>query len=211
MIIRELTLQEVIRIFEGPMQQDFDPPEIKPLSQILYLWGKGVYPCFGFYEGDTLAAYAFLCAMPKDKGHLLLDYYAVTASMRGQGSGSLCLSLLQEKLREMGYDGVIAEVERISSEEYLPDSPDDWRARRIRFYERCGFRQTKVWCRLFGVDFLIMTMDIVSPLSDAQAMARMEALYHMMLTEETYRKNVSLFYADRAAEKRGKYDSDVIQ
>ena len=201
MIIRELTLQEVIRIFEGPMQQDFDPPEVKPLSQILYLWGKGGYPCFGFYEGDTLAAYAFLCASPSSREHLLLDYYAVTASMRGKGCGSTCLSLLREKLLELGYQGVIAEVERVSTENYLPDSPDDWRARRIRFYERCGFRQTKVWCCLFTVDFLIMSMDLAAPLTDEQAMARMEALYRMMLTAETYQKNVNLFFADTALAK----------
>ena len=203
MTIRELELGEVIRIFEGPLQHDFDPLEIKPLSQILYLWGKGVYPCFGFYEDGKLAAYAFLCALPLDRGHLLLDYYAVSRNMRGQGSGSLCLSLLREKLREMGYHGVIAEVERVSAPDYLPGSEDDWRARRIRFYERCGFRQTTVWCRLFHVDFLIMSMDIGSSLTDEQAMGRMEALYHMMLSDEMYQNNVDLFFAGSRSAKEG--------
>ena len=203
MIIRQLTLQEVIAIFEGPMQQDFDPPEIKPLSQILYLWGKGVYPCFGFYEGEVLAAYAFLCALPGDKGHLLLDYYAVNAAMRGQGCGSRCLHLLREKLQKLGYQGVLAEVERVEDPAYLPGSPDDWKARRIRFYEHCGFRQTKLWCCLFTVDFLIMTMDLKEPLSDQKAMERMEALYRMMVSEESYNRNVHFFFHDTISEQKG--------
>ena len=133
----------------------------------------------------------------------LLDYYAVNAAMRGQGCGSRCLHLLREKLQELGYQGVLAEVERVEDPDYLPGSPDDWKARRIRFYEHCGFRQTKLWCCLFTVDFLIMTMDLKELLSDQKAMERMEALYRMMVSEESYNRNVHFFFHDTISEQKG--------
>lgn len=194
MELRELTPKQVTEIYNSAMQKDFDPAELKPLGDILALMKRDVYPCLGFYEKDTLVAYALFCDVPDKKGYLLLDYYAVDSSLRGYGYGSSCITMMKEYLSEMGYQGIIAEVERVHRSDYAPGSPDDWRQRRIAFYERCGLRHTSIWCTLFGVDFVIMTLDFVSPLTDCEVMARMEALYHLMLTPEKYHENVHLYY-----------------
>ena len=56
---RQLNTQEVWQIYQEKMKQDFPPSELRPYSSMEKLMKSGEYLCFGCFEGDTLAAYAY--------------------------------------------------------------------------------------------------------------------------------------------------------
>ena len=84
---RQLNTQEVWQIYQEKMKQDFPPSELRPYSSMEKLMKSGEYLCFGCFEGDTLAAYAYFVV---SEGAALLDYYAVNESMRGLGAAEFC-------------------------------------------------------------------------------------------------------------------------
>lgn len=202
MQVRELTRDQVAEIYRCQMQEDFDPAEIKPLSLILGLMDAGRYPCFGFYDGEVLAAYAMFCCGPEEdgrKGYLLLDYYAVNKMLRGHGYGGRCIQLMRERLLGQGYQGILGEVEQVLETNCAPGSVDDLRRRRIAFYERCGLRVTGVRCLLFGVAFVIMALDFAGAICDADVMKRLEEIYHVMHPPKACRENIKLSTAEKPA------------
>ena len=67
-MLRELTQKEIIQVYEQHLLRDFPPEEWKPLKQILNLVKEGSYQVYGFYEEDTLNAYAFFCSMKDEIG-----------------------------------------------------------------------------------------------------------------------------------------------
>lgn len=137
MELRPMTPPEVERWYAEELAEAFPPNERKPLSDILEEMAAGGYEALGLYEDGALLGYATLWSRPAYPGYVLLDYLGVTAARRNGGLGARLLALLEERCR--GRALVITEAECP-----VPGgdpAENDLRARRIAFYERCGFRR----------------------------------------------------------------------
>ncbi len=147
MEIRELSLQEMEKLYGERMEADFPPEELRPFSSIRELTGEGKYKSFGCFE-EGLGAY----------GTFLLDYFAVDAGRRGQGIGTRGLRMLGEAARGLGAGFLLIEVESLESAE-TPAQTEE-RTRRIQFYNGCGCRETAVYSWLFGVEYQILVLPL---------------------------------------------------
>lgn len=154
MLLRALGEQEIKKIYNGRMQEDFAKGEIKPLERILTLHGQSRYFCYGLYEKDRFAGYCFL-VVSKERDAVLLDYFAVAKEQRGEGIGSRCLTLLKEEIRRQSFGTLILEVEnpRFGKDE----AEKKLRRRRISFYMRNGMTLTPLRIFLYDVEYLVMT------------------------------------------------------
>ncbi|MDE7259074.1 MAG: 2-amino-4-hydroxy-6-hydroxymethyldihydropteridine diphosphokinase [Lachnospiraceae bacterium] len=189
--IERLTLEQACEIYGTYAQSDFPPEEIKPFRVIEETWGRGSYHAYGFYEGTTLCAYAFLVT-DVEKRLLLLDYFAVVGERRGQGYGSRALALLREGCAE--WNALVIEVE----DDELPDINEETRGmrkRRISFYTAAGCLMSTTRSRLWGVDYRIMVM----PLTDQYAQMCMADKLHAIYTN-LYREDILRQYFAITAE-----------
>lgn len=114
----------------------FPPNERKPLSDVLNLADAGRYEVQGLFEGEALLGFASLWSHPDCPGYLVLDYLGVCAQRRCGGLGAEILGALRERFA--GRALLITEAE---SPVPGDASGNPMRARRIAFYERCGFVQ----------------------------------------------------------------------
>ena len=175
---RQLNTQEVWQIYQEKMKQDFPPSELRPYSSMEKLMKSGEYLCFGCFEGDTLAAYAYFVV---SEGAALLDYYAVNESMRGQGVGGRFLSELRNFAEKFRAPSLLIEVESVSSAQNSQEA--ELRERRIRFYEHCGCNMTGICSMLFGVEYSIMVLPMNGTLpGDEEIKASLEKLYRVIVT-----------------------------
>lgn len=173
MIIRLLDKEEVVQIYQNKMPGDFAKGEIKPLERILELSERNQYFCYGIFETGTeekMISYCFLVTSA-EKDAVLLDYFAVTADVRGMGYGSRCLALLKEEIGKKKMGTLILEVE---NPRYGADEADrELRRRRIAFYIRNGMSLTPLRIFLYQVEYLVMTSD------EKQMMKTAEQIYHV--------------------------------
>ncbi len=161
MNIRLLDENEITQIYEKYMPYDFAKGEIKPLSRILELCKLNKYFCYGIYEtqsdeSEMMVAYGFLVTSEK-RDAVLLDYFAVASTIRGQGYGSMCFTMLLEKVKEEHLGTLILEVE---NPRFGKDEEDILiRRKRIAFYIRNGMTLTHLRIFLYDVEYLVMTSD----------------------------------------------------
>lgn len=156
MEIKELDLKEMQKIHTERMAADFPPDELRPFSSIQQLTQAGLYRSFGCFE-EGLAGYATF-ALAQNGPAVLLDYYAVDASRRGQGIGSRFLPALRGEAGRFGARYFMIEVESLETAQ-SPEQVEE-RTRRIRFYKGCGCRETRVYSYLFGVEYQILTFPL---------------------------------------------------
>ena len=121
-------------------RQAFPRYERKPFSRIRSMQKEGrtdvwLAECDGRFSG--------LATTINGGNTILLDYFAVTKALRGQGVGSAFLRTLLEQ-----YDGhgLFVEIEAADR-----DDPTGEKARRKAFYLRCGLEEMHVVANLFGV------------------------------------------------------------
>lgn len=154
MVLRVLEEREIVEIYEGRMQNDFAKGEIKPLSRILELVKRGMYFCYGLYDEEEFAGYCFL-VVSEQRDAVLLDYFAVSEGIRGNGYGSKGLALLKEEIERRKLGTLILEVEnpRFGKDE----EEKALRRRRIGFYIRNGMSLTHLRIFLYDVEYLVMT------------------------------------------------------
>lgn len=154
MVLKLLGENEVVKIYEEKMPEDFAKGEIKPLARILELSRQGKYFCYGLYDGEIFAGYCFL-VVSRERDAVLLDYFAVSEKLRGQGLGSMCLRLLKEEIRRQNFGTLILEVE---NPRFGKDEEEKLlRRRRIAFYIRNGMTLTPLRIFLYDVEYLVMT------------------------------------------------------
>ncbi len=82
-------------------------------------------------------------------GRVLLDYFAIEGSMRGQGYGSKALKALQEQYADRHF---FLEIESVYDE---CDNVEQ-RLRRKQFYLRNGMTEMKMMVNLFGTDMEVL-------------------------------------------------------
>lgn len=188
MELKACTLNEISEIYNTYLVVDFPKNEVKPLSRITELYEKQLYFAYGLYgDGNALLAYAFLYAAP-NSDFLLLDYFAVLKSMRGEGLGTKALSLLCTEV-ETHFAGLIIEAENPDFAETAEEK--EIRKRRIRFYERNGFEHTQILSRLFGVEYCILVRTARAP-STLNLTQSVINTYHTLIPSKHWEKNVSV-------------------
>ena len=171
-MIRRLDAKTLTKVYEQSMQEAFPPEELKPLKNMLEMQAEGFYDVWGYYPNGELVAYACVCS---HQTPVLLDYYAVVESYRGQGHGSAFLQALAAD-RER-YGSMMMEVEAVASA--LDEDDCVKRARRLAFYERLGFRLTVTEASVFGVHYQVLdNQDGETPHSVEEAMS---SVYHYFI------------------------------
>lgn len=156
-ICKALTQEEIIAVYDAWGPEHFPDTELKPLSSVRMLLEQGQYSGYGLFDGSGgaeggLLGYALLMH-DKDKGKMLLDYYAFLEEHRCRGLGSVFLHEIQ---RLNDFPGCFIECE-------APETADnseqrELRERRIRFYERNGAVLAQVRAQLFGVTYRMLVL-----------------------------------------------------
>ena len=171
MELHMLSYQELPFLYEQ-MQKDFPPQELKPLARLEALYQEGNYHPLVYMKNDAIGAYACLYTGAKP---MLLDYYAVSGDLRGQGLGSQVLECI---LQRVATEGLIAEVEDPLFAQ--DEETRHQRMRRKQFYERLGFVDTKARVRIFGVPYCVYA---TSSLNEEEALLAMERIYHGLVPQ----------------------------
>lgn len=124
----------------------FPPSERKPFGIIvkMYRQGKSHIWCIR-WGGEFLG----LATTINGNDLILLDYFAVEKSCRGQGIGTKAMLALQEMYRDKG---LFVEIE--STLESAPDQEN--REKRKHFYQRSGMEDLHVCANVFGVAMELM-------------------------------------------------------
>ena len=144
-----LNSEEIKDIYNKYMVKDFPPDELKPLSIILDMLDRGIYACYGIFEGNSLLGYAYLTVL---SDLVLVDYLAVAPEFRGSGIGT---SLLEELKTILTGKTIIIECE---NPDFATEEQDKiTKLRRIAFYTRSGFALSGVTTRLYDVEYVILS------------------------------------------------------
>ena len=173
--IRALTRPLIRQIYEEAMTRDFPPDELKPLRMIEKALDEGRYACYGYFRGGEIIAYAYLAMRDRN---LLVDYFAVEASLRGRGLGSLFLRDLSKG--PLGdYDSVLLEVE---DPDYATD-PGEKKTRlsRLHFYLRNGLTDSGARALLNHVNYAILTLPVGPAVSQEEVFNIYLSIYDSML------------------------------
>ncbi|MDO5409036.1 MAG: hypothetical protein Q4F21_01110 [Lachnospiraceae bacterium] len=155
MMIRKQSLEEMKEIYDGMMIRHFPEDEIKPFRVIEKGYREGRYICYGLYadsEPGKCLAYAWMCDI-LEENWILLDYYAVTESLRGQGVGSWFL----KQILSGSYTQDMPVIIEVEDPDYAADEKEkEKQLRRIDFYLRNGVQETEIRAQVFQVHYSIM-------------------------------------------------------
>lgn len=184
--VEPLTLEQARRLYAERMVEDFPSNELKPMSVMERACERGEYTFFGAMADGDILAYAFF-AQCGGEACALLDYFAVAQALRDRGLGGAFLrALVSGPLR--GMRGVLLEIEdpdaAATGDERLQ------RERRRQFYRRNGMKDTGVTAKVFGVDFLLLSMPVGPELSPDDVRHMYARLYRAMLPPEIYVRQV---------------------
>ena len=134
----------------------FPAYERKPFSKIVSMAKEGRTDLWIIRRGGRFAGFASTVNSPD---LVLLDYFAVCKSLRGQGVGSAALKAILDRYAPRG---VLVEIE--SSR--IPSDNRQERENRKRFYVNCGMTPMGMEVDLFGVRMELLgcrcTLDFVA-------------------------------------------------
>ena len=182
--LRPLTEPRLRRLYREHVAEDFPPAERRPLSTILRLRRRGDYDTWGVFDGDALAAYAFLW---RGADCALLDYLAVCRDARGRGYGTRALELVKG---QYGPVPLLAEVE--APEESAPPGENALRQRRLHFYRRAGFAPLGYQAVLFGVRYAMLSWPAAGPKEAERLQAAHRALYQSEVPPLLFRRVIHI-------------------
>lgn len=188
MELKQLSNEEIKKIYLNHMLVDFPKEELKPIDSIEGLINRKIYKCYGLYDNEEVLAYAFFNT---SKSYLLLDYYSVCEKYRGKGIGSEFFRILKEHCKS--YNGIIVEVEEMESAD--TEAEKIIRQRRIEFYKKNGMNMTNILCELFNVNYSIMCLSNVG-FDNATIYEELKNIYKEMIPSKFYSKYVRLGYKE---------------
>ena len=119
----------------------FPAYERKPFSKIVSMAKEGRTDLWIIRRGGRFAGFASTVNSPD---LVLLDYFAVCKSLRGQGVGSAALKAILDRYAPRG---VLVEIESTC----IPSDNPEERENRKRFYVNCGMTPMGTEVDLFGV------------------------------------------------------------
>lgn len=124
----------------------FPASERKPFSMILKMWKAGKTDIWSLTDDSSFRGLAITINSPE---LILLDYFAIEKSFRGQGIGHDALKAILSHYEDRG---VFLEIE----DPELPGGDQILRQRRKAFYRSCGLEELGVKALLFGVPMEIL-------------------------------------------------------
>lgn len=127
-------------------RQSFPSAERKPFGVIRNMQRQGKTDVWYFGKDGRFAGFASTINSEK---LILLDYFAVARSFRGQGLGTAALMQLQNVY---GRQGLFVEIERVCPDASNPHQ----RQKRKDFYLRCGMQELDVQAEVFGVEMELL-------------------------------------------------------
>ncbi len=183
MELRQFNYEETKCIYNEYMKVDFPSSELKSLKKILRLMELNKYFTYGVFDGDVLLGYAFFMTNEK---MLLLDYFAILKEKRNDGIGSKSIGLISEYFKNK-YDVLVLESEDPAFANN--DSDREIREKRLCFYQKNNFEIAKIEAKVYGVEFVIFTIN--NKIGNDEIVARLlYNLYEAMSDKEKCRENV---------------------
>lgn len=180
MKVKQLTLEQMRRIYDDFFPEAFPQNEIRPWENLKGHWDNGRYECYGYFDDeDTLCSYAFFF---RSERALLLDYLASVPQKR---SGGLGASFLKELCKNVVQDMMLAEVEAPISGD--PET-DALRCRRIAFYERNGLVQKNLMSCVYDATYRFMSTGFSG--TDDEFHALVEQMYLELLGQTVFQEHV---------------------
>ena len=188
--VKPLALPDIRRIYQAHITRDFPPDERKPLAAIEAACARGEYQCFGAYEEEQLAAYAFFVKLRRSGETLyLFDYLAVLPDRRDQGVGSRFLQALMADALAAA-DCVLLEVDHPDYAE--TDAERALRLRRLAFYLRNGLMDSGVSARVYHVEYKILSLPVGKPRNPEETADIYRALYQAVMPRWIYDRMVEI-------------------
>lgn len=145
----EASLEKIEHVYLNFMKDDFPEDELKSLDQIKALYHANHFIMYLAIKDKEIVGYA--CFVSVTEKSNLLDYFAVTSSIRGQGIGS---EILQWILSENSSKCLMIECE--TPEMAKTEAERKLREKRISFYLQQGILKTKIQTCIIGVPYTVL-------------------------------------------------------
>ena len=183
MRLGKLTNDQVEKVYQERMIEDFPPNELDPLAVIMKAVEQGNYVCLGLMDGEEIAGYAFLIKHGED---YLIDYLAIYPKWRNHGLWGELVHQVGEYL--VNAQSIIGEVE---NPEFAVDAADEEiRTKRLEFYLGKGFRDTGVRTTYFEAPFIVLEMERTPVHTAEEIKALYEMHYKAFLPKGMFEENV---------------------
>lgn len=137
------TLQKIQDLYEV----SFPSAEKKPFPVLLQKQNDGMVDILAI-ESD-MGEFSGLAIVAREQDLALLDYFAISTEMQGQGIGSLALQLLKKRYADLRF---FLEIEST----LIPSKNQDDRKRRKQFYIRNGMTPLPFQAILAGVEMEVL-------------------------------------------------------
>lgn len=137
-----------INLIKDLYEEAFPENERKPFDLILENEKKGISEILSI-EDDVFKG--LLITIEKDD-LVLIDYFAVDGSLRGQGTGGKAIELIKERFKGKR---VFLEIE-LPGEEY---DNNEQRTKRKAFYLRNGLRSSGIHTKVYETDMELLVFD----------------------------------------------------
>ena len=148
MIIQQANSNQIALIYELYMEA-FPEDERKPFKLIEEKVHEGKMEILALEEEEKFVGLA-ITILHQDM--VLMDYFAIEASCRGQGIGGRAIELLKERYQDRR---MFLEIEVIN--ENAANNAE--RIRRKAFYKSHGLTEAKIYVSLFGVEMELLTVN----------------------------------------------------
>ena len=173
--LRDMSPDEMRATYLEHMINVFPENELKPCDSIYKEMQENKFLACGMFAGKELIGYVFTACMP-GREQLFGQYIVVKEDYRSLGIGSLMMDMVMKHYSS--YRCFMADVE---DPEYSLDADDRKnRERRMRFYERNGFRRTRVKAHVYGVDYEVIARGISAEPNDNEIYEAANAIYESM-------------------------------
>lgn len=118
---------------------------------------------------------------------VLLYFFAIYKEVRSSGFGSSFLDVLKERYKDK--KAIMIEVE---NPEEVEGETKEKRERRIRFYQKNGFKESDIEITLWGKQYLIMDFPLKENVKKEELIEAERNLYNRQFGEKVSRKNCKI-------------------
>lgn len=181
-LITKVGLEKAVEIFKNKVMNDFLEDEIPPLFVFERCIKDGTFECY-MYEHDGEESGYIVTRKRDDLVFLLV--LAIDEKMRGKGLGNAMV----EEFKESVKDRKIILLEAENPEATEDEKEKLIRKKRIRFYEKLGFKVTEnLKYLLVDIDYKILYYFLDNSgktLETKDAMEYMEKIYEGVLRDRT--------------------------
>lgn len=181
-LITKVGLEKAVEIFKNKVMNDFLEDEVPPLFVFERCIKDGTFECYVYeYDGEESG---YIVTRKRDDLVFLL-VLAIDEKMRGKGLGNAMVEEFKDSVKDRKI--ILLEAEN-------PEATDDekekiTRKKRIRFYEKLGFKVTEnLKYLLVNIDYKILYYFLDNSgktLETKAAMEYMEKIYEGVLRDRT--------------------------